>query len=156
MQPAIRINCHFTPAKRRHVYLALDSLQKRQKALNSHHQFLAPRGLARLDIFMKPPLLATNTKYSSCPGGLTTFKFPAKFPPIDWWALSRKGATHMEADPPSQQQLLSLSWHDSVRIASLDRNNVMDYFSQRSNPFYDRTCNNEIVRMQRSDPAQLM
>lgn len=62
----------------------------------------------------------------------------------------------MEADPPSQQQLLSLSWHDSVRIAALDRNNVMDYFSQRSNPFYDRTCNNEIVRMQRSDPAQLM
>ena len=62
----------------------------------------------------------------------------------------------MEADPPSQKQLLSLSWHDSVWIQALDRNNVMDYFSQRSNPFYDRTCNNEIVRMQRSDPAQLM
>lgn len=25
----------------------------------------------------------------------------------------------------------------------------MDYFSDKSNPFYDRTCNNEIVRMQR-------
>lgn len=63
---------------------------------------------------------------------------------------------NMEVDPPSQQQLLSLSWHDSVRSAVLDKNNVMDYFSQRSNPFYDRTCNNEIVRMQRSDPAQLV
>ena len=58
-----------------------------------------------------------------------------------------------EQDP---QQMLSLSWHDSVWIPALDRNNVMDYFSQRSNPFYDRTCNNEIVRMQRSDPAQLV
>ena len=60
------------------------------------------------------------------------------------------------AEQPDPQQLLSLSWHDSVWIPALDRNNVMDYFSQRSNPFYDRTCNNEIVRMQRSDLAQLV
>lgn len=33
--------------------------------------------------------------------------------------------------------------------------NVMDYFSERSNPFYDRTCNNEIVKMQRLNPEQL-
>ncbi|XP_074648697.1 mediator of RNA polymerase II transcription subunit 6-like [Tubulanus polymorphus] len=31
----------------------------------------------------------------------------------------------------------------------------MDYFSERSNPFYDRTCNNEIVKMQRLNPDQL-
>ena len=62
------------------------------------------------------------------------------------------GAGKAEQD---RQQLLSLSWHDSAWIPALDRGNVMDYFSQRSNPFYDRTCNNEIVRMQRSDPAQL-
>ncbi|XP_026674286.1 mediator of RNA polymerase II transcription subunit 6 isoform X2 [Ceratina calcarata] len=31
----------------------------------------------------------------------------------------------------------------------------MDYFSERSNPFYDRTCNNEIVKMQRLSPDQL-
>jgi len=44
---------------------------------------------------------------------------------------------------------LSLSWHDSAWIPVLNPQNVMDYFSDRSNPFYDRTCNNEIVKMQR-------
>lgn len=33
--------------------------------------------------------------------------------------------------------------------------NVMDYFSERSNPFYDRQCNNEVVRMQRLGMDQL-
>lgn len=27
--------------------------------------------------------------------------------------------------------------------------NILDYFSDRSNPFYDHSCNNEIIRMQR-------
>lgn len=31
----------------------------------------------------------------------------------------------------------------------------MDYFSEKSNPFYDRTCNNEIVKMQRMNLDQL-
>ncbi|XP_064621620.1 mediator of RNA polymerase II transcription subunit 6-like isoform X2 [Lineus longissimus] len=31
----------------------------------------------------------------------------------------------------------------------------MDYFSDRSNQFYDPTCNNEIVKMQRLNPEQL-
>lgn len=51
--------------------------------------------------------------------------------------------------------LLSLSWHDSAWIPILNTTNVMDYFSDRSNPFYDRTCNNEIVKMQRLNPEQL-
>ena len=55
-----------------------------------------------------------------------------------------------------QQQLLAASWHDSAWIPALNTHNVMEYFSQRSNPFYDRTCNNEILRMQRGDPAQLV
>ncbi|KAG4072862.1 hypothetical protein HA402_002605 [Bradysia odoriphaga] len=33
--------------------------------------------------------------------------------------------------------------------------NVMDYFSEKTNPFYDRTCNNEIVKMQRQSLDQL-
>ncbi|CAH1163856.1 unnamed protein product [Phaedon cochleariae] len=50
---------------------------------------------------------------------------------------------------------LSLSWHDSAWIPILNTANVMDYFSQGSNPFFDRTCNNEIVKMQRLNPEQL-
>ncbi|XP_017786718.1 PREDICTED: mediator of RNA polymerase II transcription subunit 6 isoform X2 [Nicrophorus vespilloides] len=50
---------------------------------------------------------------------------------------------------------LSLSWHDSAWIPVLSMDNVMDYFSERSNPFFDRTCNNEIVKMQRLSPDQL-
>lgn len=33
--------------------------------------------------------------------------------------------------------------------------NVLDYFSERSNPFYDRQCNNEIIKMQRLSQDQL-
>ena len=41
------------------------------------------------------------------------------------------------------------SWHDPAWIPSLSTHNVMDYFSERTNPFYDRTCNNEVLKMQR-------
>lgn len=62
----------------------------------------------------------------------------------------------MSSQSPTQHQLLSKSWFDSAWIPQLSRHNVLEYFSQRSNPFYDRTCNNEILRMQRTDPAQLL
>lgn len=55
----------------------------------------------------------------------------------------------------STENPLGLSWHDSAWIPVLNPNNIMDYFSERSNPFYDRTCNNEIVKMQRLSPDQL-
>lgn len=51
---------------------------------------------------------------------------------------------------------LGLSWHDSSLIPGLNPSNVMEYFSQASNPFFDRTCNNEIVKMQRLNPDQLL
>lgn len=51
---------------------------------------------------------------------------------------------------------LGLSWHDSAWIPILNQANVMDYFSERSNPFYDRTCNNEMIKMQRLSLDQLM
>ena len=51
---------------------------------------------------------------------------------------------------------LSLSWHDSAWVPMVTATNVLDYFSERSNPFYDRTCNNEIIKMQRLNPDQLV
>ncbi|PRD26120.1 UNVERIFIED_CONTAM: Mediator of RNA polymerase II transcription subunit 6 [Trichonephila clavipes] len=50
---------------------------------------------------------------------------------------------------PKVENPLSISWHDSSWIPMLNTNNVMDYFSERTNPFYDRTCNNESLKMQR-------
>ncbi|XP_054707443.1 mediator of RNA polymerase II transcription subunit 6-like [Uloborus diversus] len=50
---------------------------------------------------------------------------------------------------PKLDNPLSISWHDSSWIPMLNTNNVMDYFSERTNPFYDRTCNNENLKMQR-------
>lgn len=50
---------------------------------------------------------------------------------------------------------LYLSWHDSARIPHLNPQNILDYFSDRSNPFYDNTCNNEIIKMQKSDMNQI-
>ncbi|XP_019533888.3 mediator of RNA polymerase II transcription subunit 6 [Aedes albopictus] len=51
--------------------------------------------------------------------------------------------------PIAQENPLWISWHDSNWIPILNPANIMEYFSEKSNPFYDRTCNNEIVRMQR-------
>lgn len=54
-----------------------------------------------------------------------------------------------------RETALGLSWHDSAAIPVLNPGNIMDYFMDKSNPFYDRTCNNEIVKMQRVNPDQL-
>ncbi|KAL7306702.1 hypothetical protein TKK_0001374 [Trichogramma kaykai] len=50
---------------------------------------------------------------------------------------------------PAPENPLGLSWHDSAWIPMLNPGNIMDYFSERTNPFYDRTCNNETIKMQR-------
>ncbi|OWR44883.1 mediator of RNA polymerase II transcription subunit 6 isoform X2 [Danaus plexippus] len=57
--------------------------------------------------------------------------------------------------PIASENPLGLSWHDSAWIPSLNPSNIMDYFSERSNPFFDRTCNNEVVKMQRLSMDQL-
>lgn len=57
--------------------------------------------------------------------------------------------------PFTQENPLWVSWHDSQLIPSLNPSNVMDYFSRKSNPFYDRVCNNETVRMQHMSLDQL-
>ncbi|XP_022911852.1 mediator of RNA polymerase II transcription subunit 6 [Onthophagus taurus] len=64
--------------------------------------------------------------------------------------MQRMGVPGSLTDNP-----LSISWHDSAWIPNLNTQNVMDYFSERSNPFFDRTCNNEIVKMQRLNPDHL-
>ncbi|KAF7280949.1 mediator complex subunit 6 [Rhynchophorus ferrugineus] len=51
---------------------------------------------------------------------------------------------------------LGLSWQDSSLIPGLNPSNVMEYFSQASNPFFDRTCNNETIKMQRLNPDHLV
>lgn len=56
---------------------------------------------------------------------------------------------------PQPENPLHISWHDSNWIPFLNASNVMDYFSDKSNSFYDRTCNNEIVKMQRQSMEQL-
>jgi len=55
----------------------------------------------------------------------------------------------------STDNKFSISWHDSAWIPILNSENVLDYFCQRSNTFYDKTCNNEQVKMQRLEPTQL-
>lgn len=50
---------------------------------------------------------------------------------------------------------MGISWVDSSWGQMLNPGNVLDYFSERSNPFYDRTCNNEVVKMQRLTPDHL-
>ncbi|XP_074601572.1 mediator complex subunit 6 [Brevipalpus obovatus] len=44
---------------------------------------------------------------------------------------------------------LYISWHDSTWIPQINPNTVLDYFGEKSNPFYDRTCNNEMLKMQK-------
>lgn len=53
------------------------------------------------------------------------------------------------AEPP-KENLLHMSWSDSMWLPHLNSSNVMDYFSERSNPFYSRECNNEFIKMQQN------
>ncbi|CAG0891778.1 unnamed protein product [Cyprideis torosa] len=50
---------------------------------------------------------------------------------------------------------LGVSWHNSAAIPGLNPTNVLDYFMDRSNPFYDISSNNESIRMQRLSQDKL-
>uniref|UniRef100_A0A0B6YCG5 Mediator of RNA polymerase II transcription subunit 6 n=1 Tax=Arion vulgaris TaxID=1028688 RepID=A0A0B6YCG5_9EUPU len=54
------------------------------------------------------------------------------------------------------ENTLGLSWHDTAWVPHINQGNILDYFSERSNPFYDRTCNNEAIKMQRLNLDQLL
>lgn len=60
------------------------------------------------------------------------------------------GPAKMEAE-----NKLTISWVDSSWIPHLSAENVMAYFSDRRNPFYDVTCNNEVLKMQNRSLDQL-
>ncbi|XP_063711451.1 mediator of RNA polymerase II transcription subunit 6-like [Symsagittifera roscoffensis] len=48
------------------------------------------------------------------------------------------------------------SWHDVALVSNLTRANVMMYFTQRSNPFYDRRSNNELLKHPHNKPMDLL
>lgn len=57
------------------------------------------------------------------------------------------------ANPPNP---LHISWQDGRCPANfINATNVLDYFCNHYNPFYDRTCNNENIKMQRGLPMDL-
>ncbi|XP_070502599.1 mediator of RNA polymerase II transcription subunit 6 [Chironomus tepperi] len=55
----------------------------------------------------------------------------------------------------AKENPLHISWHDTNFLPFLNGSNVLDYFSDKSNSFYDRTCNNEQVKMQRQSMDNL-
>lgn len=54
-----------------------------------------------------------------------------------------------------ENPLLGMSWYDSAWVPLLNPTNVLDYFCERSNPFYDHMCNNQIIKSQRLSQEQL-
>ena len=52
-------------------------------------------------------------------------------------------------------ELLATTWSDSSKRFLLHQHTILDYFCQKTNPFYDATCNNEMCRMQRRDLSHL-
>ena len=62
-----------------------------------------------------------------------------------------------------------VNWTDAAFLPHLNAHTALDYFCQfhhrghsengpaaSSNPFYDRTCNNQLIRMQRLDARRLL
>lgn len=45
----------------------------------------------------------------------------------------------------------NISWCNEAWLGYINEETALDYFCQSSNPFYDNTCNNETIRMQRLD-----
>ncbi|KAL7638196.1 UNVERIFIED_CONTAM: hypothetical protein RMT77_011821 [Armadillidium vulgare] len=50
----------------------------------------------------------------------------------------------------SKENLLHISWCDSRCVPVLNASNILDYFTERSNPFYHKDCNNEFLKMQQN------
>ncbi|KAB7494450.1 Mediator of RNA polymerase II transcription subunit 6 [Armadillidium nasatum] len=50
----------------------------------------------------------------------------------------------------SKENLLHISWCDSRCVPVLNASNILDYFTERTNPFYHKDCNNEFLKMQQN------
>lgn len=72
------------------------------------------------------------------------------------WA-NRPPAGPMFSDNPPPANPLHISWQDGRWPANfINASNVLEYFSNPYNPFYDRTCNNENIKMQRLPMDQIV
>jgi len=58
------------------------------------------------------------------------------------------GPSQNDSAAIQHSELLHMSYREPFLAAQLNANNVLDYFSNIANPFYDRQCNNEQLRMQ--------
>jgi len=89
---------------------------------------------------------------------------PSSIPPMSPIAVvqSPQPFRSHQPQPAMQEQqgpesLLHVSWHNSQWNPNmLNSANVLDYFANSSNPFYDRNCNNELLKMQRLPLEQLV
>lgn len=50
---------------------------------------------------------------------------------------------------------LHITWCNRIRFPPLNQHNVLTYFADKSNPFYDHTCNNEHLKMRNLHPREL-
>ena len=60
---------------------------------------------------------------------------------------------------PNEQEKEKINQNDDLdefeKDELLKKLNVLDYFCQVSNPFYDKNSNNELIKMQRKDKSVL-
>lgn len=55
----------------------------------------------------------------------------------------------MDGSTPDHASPYEIHWENpAISPHQLNSSNILQYFCHLSNPFYDRECNNEVVRMQ--------
>ena len=55
----------------------------------------------------------------------------------------------MESSTHDHTSLYEIYWENpAIGPHQLNASNILQYFCHLSNPFYDRECNNEVIRMQ--------
>ena len=75
---------------------------------------------------------------------------------IDWYLKIVFSYIYIREIFNISENILGISWYDTAWVPHLNQGNILEYFSERSNPFYDRTCNNEHIKMQRLSVDQML